>query len=502
MKRIAVIDIGSNSLRLVLFEIDSSGYYKVLDDLKESVRLGADMKDGIFLSLERIEKAVETLKSFKTFCDAVKVDEIITVATEAVRKAENKDYFIEIVRSKVNLEIRILSGYEEAYYDATGVINSMYVNNALIIDIGGASTELVWIQNNQMKEYATLPIGAVTLTQRFYLEDIIYPNKEQELKMFLKDIYESIPWLFSVKFDEVIGIGGTVRNLGKIDRKIKRYSLDIHHNYELLDEDIHNIYNSIKSKNLRQRKKIDGLSKDRADIFAAPVCAIITLLDMLKVNKFIVSGKGLREGLLYSYITEHYGPISDVLDFSIRNVLLRHNVDLEHAHSVYNLTKLLFEKLKPLHHLDESYLDIVKTAAMLHDCGMSIRYYDHHKHSFYIMLNSEINGLSHKKLIMSAYTAAAHRSNDFDVDIFQFHSIISKLDLIKVEKIGALLRISESLDKSMSGLVQDIKCTLEEDSVTLSIVSEADMQLEIEEAKKASGYFNDVYDKDLVIEKL
>lgn len=502
MKRIAVIDIGSNSLRLVLFEIDSSGSYKVIDDLKESVRLGADMLNGVLLSKERMEKAVNTLKTFKAFCDAVKVHEIITVATEAVRKAENKDYFIELVRENTDLEVRVLSGYEEAYYDSIGIINSMYVENALIIDIGGASTELVWIKNNEMKDYASLPIGAVNLTQRFDMEDIIFPNKEEELKSFLTDIYGSIPWLYSVQFDKVIGIGGTVRNIGKIDRRNKRYNLDIHHNFELSSEDVHNIYYSVKSKSLKQRKRVEGLSKDRTDIIVAPVCAINTLLQLLKVNTFIVSGKGLREGLMYDYLIKHHGAIADVLDFSIKNILLRHNVDIEHAQNVYKLTQALFNQLQPLHHLDESFNCILKTAAMLHDCGMSIRYYDHHKHSFYIMLNSEINGLSHKELIMSAYTASAHRSNAFDVDVFQFHSIISKLDLIQVEKIGVLLRIAEALDKSMSGLVKNINCKIDESSVTLEVISKGNIQLEISEAYKAAGYFNDVYDRELVIEKL
>lgn len=502
MKRIAVIDIGSNSLRMVLFEIDSSGYYKIIDDLKESVRLGADMVNGVLLNEERIKKAVNTLKSFKTFCDAVRVEEIIAVATEAVRKAENQDYFLKLVKDKANLEVRVLSGYEEAYYDSIGIINSMYVNNSLIIDIGGSSTELVWIQNNRMKEYTTLPIGAVNLTQKFDMDDIITPDKEEALLSFLKDTYGNISWLFNVKFDKVIGIGGTVRNIGKIDRKNKRYSLDIHHNYELISEDIHNIYNSAKSKNLKQRKKIEGLSKDRADIFVAPVLAITTLLEIIKANTFIVSGKGLREGLLYSYIIDNYGPIDDVLDFSIRNVLLRHNVDREHAQNVYKLTQLLFEKLQSIHHLDKSYESIIKTAAMLHDCGLSIRYYDHHKHSFYMIVNSEINGLSHKNLIMSAYVAAAHRNNDFDVDVFQFHSIISKLDLINVEKIGVLLRLSESLDKSMAGLVSDIECLINKDEVILKVSSQSDIELEIEDAKKASSYFRDVYNKDLIIEKL
>jgi exopolyphosphatase/guanosine-5'-triphosphate,3'-diphosphate pyrophosphatase len=499
MKRIGVIDVGSNSVRMVITEIYTDGSFSVLEDLKESVRLAADMVDGNKLNEERITKAIHTLKTFKTFCDSVHVNEIFAIATEAVRKAENKNEFILKVKETTNIDIRVLTGDEEAYYDYFGIVNSMSINNSLIMDIGGSSTELVWIQNNELINSISLPIGAVNLTQRFKLEDIISPINEDSLKEYLMTTFKNIPWLFDTNFNAIIGIGGTARNIGKIDRKNKRYALDIHHNYETNVQDVHSIYNSLKSKNLNQRKKIAGLSKDRADLIVGPACAVTTLMNMLKVEKFVVSGKGLREGIVYEYIAKKFTPIDDILDFSLRSVMLSHNVNIPHAENVFRLTSMMFDKLTSLHDLDQSFNNIIKTASMLHDCGISIRYYDHHKHSFYMILNSEINGLSHKDLILSAYTAASHRNNEFEMNVFMFNGIINRMDLQNVEKLGAFLRIAESLDKSMSGAVKDIIFTIDDDTVTMKIISDGNIDLEISDAKKAIPFFNDTFDKKLII---
>jgi exopolyphosphatase / guanosine-5'-triphosphate,3'-diphosphate pyrophosphatase len=498
MKRLGIIDIGSNSLRLVIAEIDTSGSYRIIDDLKETVRLGADMLDDNSLNAERIDKAIVAIKTFINFSYSLSVNEIIAVATEAVRKASNKEYFIDRIYDEVGINIRLLSGYEEAYYDTFAVVNSMYVDNALVIDIGGSSTELAWIKNNQMVECTTFSYGAVNLTQLYNTDDIITTSDEESLRKFILGMFKNIPWISKGRFSKIIGIGGSIRNIGKINRKLRRYSLDIHHNYELLVEDVHIVYNSIKSKNLKQRKKIDGLSPDRADIITAPVCIVYSLMDYLEIEHLVISGKGLRDGLLYEYICNNYKPIEDVLDYSIKNIMHNHNINFNHACNVYNLVMILFENLKPLHNL-EDFNKIIKTAAYLHDAGLSIRYYDHHKHSFYMIINSELNGLSHKELIMSAYIAASHRNRDLDLNIFQFHDIVSKLDMIKIEKIGALLRIAEALDKSMTRNVKNIICSIEKDTVTLKIISSQNIDVEIREVKKSSEYFRLAYNKELVI---
>lgn len=499
MKRIGIIDIGSNSFRLVLYEVSEKGSLRLLDILKESVRLGADLQNDNNLNEDRMSKAVNTLKSFKNLCNSVGVNQIIAVATEAVRKAANKDLFIKKVLESTGIEVRVLTGEEEVFYDYTGVVNSLKIGNSLMIDLGGSSTEIAWISGRKLMQWAIIPYGAVNLTQRFGMEDLISSLSEEELRLFLKDKFKEIPWLFNVKFDNIIGIGGTIRNIGKIDRINKRYALDIHHNYEMTSLDVHNVYNIVKSKSLKQRLKVDGLSKDRADIFVSPVCMVDTLMRSLDIDRLTVSGKGLREGLMYDYIINNFFKIDDILDFSLTNVMRNRNVNIPHAKAVYRIAMVLFEKLKTLHHLDSSYEKILKTAAMLHDSGLNVRFYDHHKHSFYMILNSEIYGLNHKEIIVSAYTAAFHENTLFENNIFQYHGLVNKLDLNAAEKLGALLRIAECLDKSMSDAVDDIDCSIDSESVTLNIIAQKNIDLEKNYAQRCSDNFYRVYDKQLII---
>ncbi len=500
MERLGIIDIGSNSVRLVLCDIKKCGSFKIIDDIKESIRLGEDIELNNILSEEKIATTLNTLNTFKTLCMALNADKIIVVATEALRKASNGEKLIDLAKSNLDMDIKVLEGSEEAKYDALAVMNSIYTKNSLIVDIGGASTELAWIYNGKVKECTSLPFGAVNLTKRYNLYDIIKPSDDNDLRNFLITQYKSIPWLFEANFDEIIGIGGSIRNIGKIDRKRKRYPLDIAHNYELTSYDVSEIYYLVKSKNLKQRMKIEGLSKDRADIFVAAVSSLNTLAELLNITNIRISGKGLREGLIFEYMKSKYDITDNILDSSLEGVLESHDMNKEHARNVYNISMKLFSDLKPLHKLDESFNNILKTAALLHDSGISIRYYDHHKHSFYIIINSQINGLSHKELVMSAYLAASHRNNDFQVNLCHFSGIINRMDVESITKVGVLLRIAESLDRSMIGALKALSCSINKDSVEIKIHANKDMSLEIKDALKTKNAFEEIYGKELIID--
>ncbi|WP_032121462.1 exopolyphosphatase [Clostridium amazonitimonense] len=501
MEKLGIIDIGSNSVRLVLSQINESGSFHIIDEIKETIRLGEDVEISGKLSEDKIHKTIKTLDSFKNICEALKVEKIIIVATEAVRTANNKESFLNEVKEKVNVDIRVLSGEEEADYDCMAVINSIYTKNSLMMDIGGSSIELAWIKDNIVKERLSLPFGAVNLTRRFGVEDVVTPQNDDDLKRFLKNEFEKISWLFQTKFDNLIGIGGSIRNIGKIDRKRKKYPLDIAHNYTMDSSAVHDIYHLVKSKSLKQRMKIEGLSSERADIFVAAVSSLNVIIDLLKIDNMVVSGKGLREGVLYEHIKNNYNPKEDILESSIEGVLESHYINRDHAYNVYRLTDKLFDDLKSLHHLDDSFKNILKTGAILHDCGISIRYYNHHKHSFYILMNSHINGLTHKELVMSAYASAYHRNNDFDISICQFSGIINQLDVLNIKRMGVLLRIAEGLDRTMLKSVTNINTVIEKDSVTLKLTSSRDIDLEINEALKATDKFNQIYNKKLFIVK-
>ncbi|MFT8313655.1 MAG: exopolyphosphatase [Clostridium sp.] len=498
-KRIGIIDIGSNSVRLLLADIGDKNSIRIINELKEYLRLGDGLDENKILSEEKIELTLKTLTTYKNICTAFEVSEITAVATEAIRSAKNQREFLDKIENSIGLKITVLTGTEEAYYDYFSTINSMNVDNALIVDIGGASTELILVKHRKLIHSISIPFGAINLIKKFEINDVLEDDKENILKNFLLKQFNDLEWLKEAKGYTLIGIGGSIRTLGKIHRKSINYPLNLMHNYHMKDTDIISIYNLVKSKNNVQRKKIKGLSSDRADIFVGAAAAISTLIEFCSIEDIIISRNGIREGLLYSHICKDNTPIKDVLDFSINTLLINHNSNFRHAEHIYHLMNSLYSELKPLIKSACSLHNIIKTSAMLHHIGSNITYYFHYKHSLYMILNSQINGLSHRELVMSACIAASHRDDSFPINYSEYKTIITKEDLETIRQLGLLLRLAENLDKSMISIVKDVKCIIDEDTVIIKTISDAMPTLEIKEALTATDEFKEVFDKKLYI---
>ncbi len=499
MKQIAIIDIGSNSMRLVLVQINENDCFSIIDEVKETVRLGKDMTIYGELNPLKIEKAIKTLSFFKCLCKAQGVTEIIAVATEAVRKASNQLDFINRVKSELNIEIRVLPGTSEAYYDYFGNINSMDISNALLMDIGGSSTELIWVKNRNLKHSISLPFGAINLTERFSLSKAMDEKTEKDLKKFILSFYKDIPWLREIKSLPLVGIGGTFRNIAKISRKKNAYPIVNLHNYQIDIDEVMEIYNMSKVKDHIERKKIKGLSKNRADIFLGAVGAVVTLFEFLDLKELYVSGCGIREGLIYEYILRSNKPLEDVLGFSINNHIFNYEMNLNHAKQVWELTECLYNNLKSILNIDDDFYKVLKTAALLHDCGIRISYYNHPAHSFYIILNSKINGLSHKEQLMAAYIATLHRKNDFKIDLKKYGKIITGEDIEVIEKLALLVRVCDNLDSGLNCNVSNVSCVIESDNVIISVKSKTDPFLELNQALDCAGTFEKISGKKLII---
>ncbi|WP_298838177.1 exopolyphosphatase [Clostridium sp.] len=499
MKKIAIIDIGSNSIRLVIVQINKDNSFRIIDEVKESVRLGKDMTLKGELNSSRIEMAIATLSFFKRLCLIQNINEILAIATEAVRKATNQKEFLRRVKTELSIDIRVLTGIQEAYYDYFGAINSMDFSDALIMDIGGSSSELILVKNRKLIHSISLPFGAINLTEKFSLQKAMDTKSETAIKNFLTSLFKDIPWLKDVENVPIIGIGGTIRNIGKLHQKKTNYPIDNLHNYIIPTNEVLSIYDQVKVKDSYQRKKLKGLSKERADIFVGAASVLVTLIDYLDIKELHVSGSGLRDGVLYEYILKNDKPLDDVLDFSLKNNLLNYEIDLKHPNHVWMLTKTLYNQLNSIINIPINPYKILKTAAMLHDIGILISYFDHHKHSSYMIANSKINGLTHKQQLMSAYVAALHRKNEFKIDLKLYQDLITKQDLEIIDKLSVLLRISESLDRCLTGNIEMINCTIEASSVTITVDAKADPLLETSAAMDCSSSFEKIYNKKLII---
>lgn len=498
-KRIGIIDIGSNSVRLLLADIGENNSIRIINELKEYLRLGAGLDENKILSEEKIQLTLNTLTTYKNICSAFEVSEITAVATEAIRSAKNQKEFLDTIESNIGLKINVLTGTEEAYYDYFSTINSMDIDNALIMDIGGASTELILVKHRKLVNSISVPFGAINLIKQFGINDVLEKDQEINLKNFLVEQFKNLQWLKEAKGYTLIGIGGSIRTLGKIHRKSVDYPLNLMHNYHIKNTEVISIYNLIKTKTNAQRKKIKGLSSDRADIFVGAAASIATLIDLLSIEDIVISRNGIREGLLYSHICKNNVPVDNVLDFSINTILINHHSNINHAKHIYHLMSSLYNGLKPLMKTSFNLDNIVKTSAMLHDIGSNITYYFHHKHSLYMILNSQINGISHKELVMSACIAASHRDDSFPINYSEYKIIISKEDMDIIKALGLLLRICESLDKSMISIIRDVKCTIDEDTVIIKTISDTIPHIEIKEALTSAEDFKNQFGKKLYI---
>lgn len=481
MNTIGVIDIGSNSVRLVIAVLEKDRkHFKVLDEVKASIRLGRDIDSEGNLSESRVDNLIDALKGFKSLYSSIGVEKVITVATAALRSATNREIVLKRILAETGIEVTVISGEDEAYYDYYGTINSTSIKEGLFVDIGGCSTELIYVKDRALVHSISLPIGSLNITDMFQIGDSLSPKLESDIKSYLEGVYKNVSWLKDVKHIPLVGIGGTFRTLAKIEKRKKNYPFDLTHNYHMDKREILEVCEILKESNFKQRKKLKGLSKDRSDIILGATLIVDSIFRYCNLTEVDISGSGIREGYIYEYILgDKTKLIEDVVDYEIRRIIRRYDVLESHAEHIWKLSESLFRQLQPVHKITEDVYNVFKTASLLHDIGVSIGYYAHHSHSFYIILNSNIKGLSHKEMLMAAFAASMHRSSKIKIDESKYSSMLSLREKEIVEKMGAILKISESLDRRLNSSVKGVIASIGEDSVKLEL--ETDMEsLELE----------------------
>lgn len=503
MEKIAIIDLGSNTARLVIARILDGGYFVIEDEFKESVRLSQDMERDGYLKAPRIAETVKTLKMFKKLCNSHKINTIIPVATAAVRRAKNQKSFLEEIAATTGIKLRVLSAEEEAAYVYHGVINSMDIPKGLIMEIGGGSTKIIHYNRRNILFYETLPFGAVTLTELFANDNLKPEEQAAKIEEFFTEQLKQMSWLPTIDEDtQFIGVGGSFRNLCKIGKMLRKYPLDMIHNYNMGIDDFNNIYDMLKVLDIDKKKKIKGISTGRADILPSAFSAIKAMVDYKGIKNIVISGCGLREGLMFNYAVPQTieKPITDVMNHSIHTLIRYYELDAEHTARVVDLSTQLFKQLRVLHKFSRINLKILKVAANLHDCGNRIKYYNHQRHASYMILNSNLFALSHREIIMAALTAAAQRKDEVNLnDILKFKDILVEEDLDIIKKLGVMLRIAESFDRSKGGCIKGINCDVLGDSVIMKTEQNGDAQLEVRDAYGASSDFKKAFRKNLEI---
>ena len=503
MERIALIDLGSNTARLLLIDVLENGHFQIVDQLKEAPRLGEGMEKDGFLKPARIQETINTLKMFRKLCDVNGIERIIAVATAAVRRAKNQRSFLDEVSATCGIKLRVLSAEEEAMYVYRGVINTMDLPKGIILEIGGGSTKIIYYNRRNLLNYETLPFGAITLTEMFAQEGLSQEEQANKVEEFFTERLSKIEWLKEVDPEvQLIGVGGSFRNLCRMTKIMRKYPLKTLHNYVVHDEDFCHVYNLIKTIDLDKKKKVKGLSSGRADILPSAFAAVSAFKKYMNLGDIVISGSGLRTGIAFNYAIPATcdKPISDVLSYSLSNITDFYGCNQKHVEQVVSLSTQLFKQLRVLHKFPRQYLKILKVASYLYETGKKVGFYNFEKHSAYMILNSNIYGISHRDLAMASFVASCTGIDDINMlEWSRYHDLLTDEDLVSVRKMGIILRIASSFDRSCSSVIKGVNCDILGDSVIMKTEVDGDANLEIASGMEVGSDFRKVFKKNLEI---
>ena len=498
-KRTGIIDIGSNSIRLVIYELKANGGYRIIDESKETARLSSRLKNGI-LGEKDIQMVADILYHFKQLCEVYQTEHIRAAATAAVRNARNRREIVETVRRKTGLHIEVLSGEEEARYGFIGMINTIDVEDGFLVDIGGGSTEVTLFQQREIVHTHSFPFGAVNTAQHTAKLNKNGRDEIAAIRQMVERALKDTPWIRQHPGLPLVGLGGTIRTLSKLHRRRINYSLPLTHNYTMTREDMNSLLQLLTATPLEKRKKMEGLSKGRADIIIPGTVILLSLFEYMKADHYIVSGSGLREGLFFSTIRPQKAKVDNVLEYSVRNLLaLYPSVNVHHVKQVNRLALQIFDVLKSFQHLPKKSRTYLHVSSLLYRIGVTVDYYHYPQHTYYLLAHSRLNGLSHREILMCAMIAS-YKSKKMARQIFRRHrDILSPEDLRLIERLGTLFRLAIALDRIQTQPISGLKAVLSGKELSLHVKYRRFPSIELKEADALKSDFKKLWGLQLKI---
>ncbi|MFC4776387.1 exopolyphosphatase [Paenibacillus sp. GCM10023252] len=450
-QRIGIIDIGSNSVRLVIYERTASGAHRVIDGSKRPVRLSERITEDGSLSEEAVTELLDTLRHFGLICAHHQTGHIRAVATAAVRNAANRDQVLSRIQAESGLVIELLSGKDEAEYGFIGMINAMDVKDGYLIDIGGGSTELSLFQDRKLVHSISFPFGCVSLNRRFAAKGMVSDESMRALESLVSSSLSSVSWLRDLPGLPLIGVGGTVRSLGKISQAVTKYPFTQTHNYPITGDAVDQLFDQLRKLPLDKRRKFPGLSKDRTDLIVPGLAVLRVIYKAIHASHYKICGAGLRDGLFYTTRFPDRPKLSDVLSYSLQNLSALHpEAPKQHVSQVNRLGLQLFDFLHPLRQdkLPPRARVWLDTASTLFRIGASIDYYEYSKHSFYLITNSRLNGLSHREILIIGAIASYKSKNRVRQLLADYKELLNETDYQVIYELGILLHLAIALDRS------------------------------------------------------
>jgi exopolyphosphatase/guanosine-5'-triphosphate,3'-diphosphate pyrophosphatase len=444
---IGVMDIGSNTARCVVFETSNGGTVRAVYETKDSTRLGAGTGSDASLSPEAMVRGIATVRRFARTVRSLKAAKTLAVATSAVRDAPNGPEFVRDVARSTGVTLRTISGTEEARYAYLGVASAWELSNDLICDLGGGSLQLAEVREGRLRNSVSLPLGALRLSQRFFDHDPPKRREYEGLQEHVRGTLASVLEAFGGTRYRLFGVGGTVRSLARAAIEFRDYPVRRVHGYSLYGNDIEALEELLGEMPSARRRSIPGIGGDRADVVLAGIVVFSELLRAVKVDRIIVSGTGIREGVALEAIgAELPAPAEVLAQRSAAAAAQSFSFDLQHGREVAETATALFRVLAGRFGGTPSEGLALRVAAWMHDSGVAVDLWNHARHSAYLIQNYPIWGLDQREVILAAMAAYMHEGNPVPSEWKkEYLPIIEAPDLEHAVRLGAILGVAELL---------------------------------------------------------
>ena len=503
-QRTAVIDMGSNSFRLVVFTA-ADGWWKRTDEIYLPVRIGEGLDATGKLGREPMNRALEATEVFAGFLTAsgIGAEDIKAVATSAIRDASNQRVFLARVRTETGLEVRVLSREEEAHYGYLAAVNSTTLADGAVLDLGGGSLQLVEVLSRHPGRLGSWPLGAVRMTEHFLAEDDPPTKKARKaLRAHVREMLELQAGWLPRAGGQLVGIGGTMRNLASaIQAATGRPSLGGIQGFEITPDALSDLAERLAGLPADERGDVKGIKYARADLILAGAMVVQVVLEHGGFESITVTEAGLREGVFFSEHLDGDPPLfDDVRRSSVANLAARYRVGRKHTAHVARLALTLFDELAAydLHPGDRWERELLFSACVLHDIGMSVDYDDHHKHSRYLILNAGLPGFDPREVALVAQAARYHRKGM--PDFGELAPLAEEGDGARLDRLSILLRLAEDLERSRDQSVRAAHVAHDDGTIRIELEADGGSAVERWAAQREVDLFERAFGRGLKVE--
>jgi exopolyphosphatase / guanosine-5'-triphosphate,3'-diphosphate pyrophosphatase len=471
---IAAIDIGTNSLHMVVVKIEATlPSFTIIAREKETVRLGDRNLITGELKPEVMMKAIACLGRFKTLADSLGTNSIVAVATSAVRESPNGQEFLQQIETEVGLSVDLISGPEEARRIYLGVLSGMEFNNKphIIIDIGGGSTELILGDSEEPRSLTSTKIGAVRLTGELIASDPISETEFKYLQAYARGMLERSVEEVQGKLKigdspQLIGTSGTIETIATIHAREKLGLVPSTLNgYQFSLQDLRTWVNRLRKMTNVERATVPGMPEKRSEVILSGAVILQEAMTLLGVQSVTVCERSLREGVIVDWMLTH-GFIDNRLRFqssirerSVLKTAKKYQTNLEHSERVTAFALNIFDQTKgQLHYWNADQRQLLWATAILHNCGHYVSHSSHHKHSYYLIRNGELLGYNETEIEIIANIARYHRKSPPKKKHESYRNLLHKEHRTMVNQLSAILRLAVALDRRQIGAISHVQC--------------------------------------------